>query len=365
MAICPVCLKVSQDVHQYHLRFVRDLPVFGLTCYLEFKIRRFNCACCAQTFTEGLEAVDFNSRYTCRYEGYIFQRVRVSTIQQVSREEGLGYKAVAGIFQRQVELRTAESERSPVRVLGIDEISLKKYHQQYVLVLSDLEWGRVIDVLPDRLKETLEAWFDDLSEEERQAIEVVSIDMHEPFLLATEAKLRPEVMAVADRFHVMKNLLTCVTKARQEIQQTADEETKEQLKGARWVIVTNEENLSEQGREKLARVCQACPELQTLYQLKEAFRCIFETVKDRDEAAHALERWQERVRATGLKSLDRFLTTLQNWWDQILNYFHDGVTQGFVEGMNNKIKMIKRRCFGFRNFDNFRLRVLAECGPPL
>lgn len=365
VAVCPDCLHVSQAVHQYHHRVVRDRSVFGMACYLEFEIRRFWCDHCATPFTERLEAVGFNSSYTRRYEAYIFQRVRASTIEQVRQEESLGYKAVADIFQREVERRMEGDARPPVRVLGIDEISLKKHHGQYVLILSDLERRCIIDVLPNRLKETLEAWLDSLPEEARKAIEVVSMDMHAPFLQAVEAQLGPRVQVVADRFHVMHNLLACVTKARREIQRTADEETQACLKGIRWLIVSNRENLSQADREKLDRALAASPELKTLYELKETFRQIFETNWDREEAARNLQAWVADAQATGLKSLKPFLTTLHNWWEQILNYFHARVTQGFVEGINNKVKLIKRRCFGFRNFHNFRLRLLAQCGLPL
>ena len=104
------------------------------------------------------------------------------------------------------------------------------------------------------------------------------------------------------------------------------------------------------------------PDLKQLHQLKEAFRDIFETDHNRDQAALSLAAWMEKVRTASIKSLDTFLNTLDNWGQQILNYFNQRTTQGFVEGMNNRIKLIMRRGYGYRNFDHFSFRILIECG---
>jgi transposase len=286
--------------------------------------------------------VTFKGRYTARYENYIFEQYRHSPITEVVRCEGLGYKAAQGIFYRQVKKRILRAQRGHVRRLGIDEIALKKGHQQFALILSDLDRGCVIDVLEDRYMERLEAWFDRLSPAERQAIEEVSMDMWSPYRSAVERKL-PQAEIVADRFHVAQNLNRAVTKARRDIQRDAEPEIKERLKGSRWVLVKNEANLSAKEQAKLADLYETSPELKQLHQLKEAFRDIFETDQAREQAAQALAIWIEKVRATGQKFLEGFLKTLDNWGDQILNYFNQRTTQGFVEGVNNKIKLIKRR----------------------
>ena len=361
VAVCPDCQRISDAPHEYKRRVKRDLPVFGLRCYLEYDHRRFKCPHCRKPFTEVLAGVPFKGRYTTRYEDYIFEQYRHNAITEAVRCEGLGYKAAQGIFYRQVKKRIVRVQREPVRRLGIDEIALKKGHQQFALILSDLDQGYVIDVLEDRHMERLEAWVDRLSLAERQAIEEVSMDMWSPYRSAVERKLT-HAEIVADRFHVVQNLNRAVTKARRDIQRDAEPEIKERLKGSRWVLVKNEANLSAKEQAKLADLYQASPELEQLHQLKEAFRDIFETDQARDQAAQALAVWIEKVRATGQMFLHDFLKTLDNWGDHILNYFNQRTTQGFVEGMNNKIKLIKRRGYGYRNFDQFSQRILIECG---
>jgi transposase len=360
VAICPDCQQPSTAIHEYKPQLVRDVSAFGLECYLDYVRRRFKCHHCKKPFTEQLGSVSLG-RYTVRYEHYIFEQYRQASIAEIAYQEKLGYKAAQGIFYRQAEARVAQSNPQPVRRLGVDEISLKKGHQQFMLVLSDLDRHCVIATLPDRQMERLAAWFERLTEPERQAIVEVSMDMWSPYRSAVERHL-PQAEIVADRFHVAQNLNRAVTKARRDIQREAPDEVKDCLKGARWVLVKNQANLSEKEQAKLALLYETSAELKQLHQLKEAFRDIFESDHNRDQAALTLADWMEKVRTTGLKALDNFLNTLDNWGQQILNYFNHRTSQGFVEGMNNRIKLIMRRGFGYRNFDRFSLRILIECG---
>jgi len=246
--------------------------------------------------------------------------------------------------------------------LNIDEIAQEKGHGNFVLVLSAPEEGYVLDVLPDRERKTLEKWLDGLSPEVKKAIKTVNLDMWEPYTLAVKAKLT-QARIVVDRFHVMKNLNHCLTLARREIQRTDSDEIKEQLKGSRWALVKNEKDLNDKQRAKLETVYQVSPELKVCHQLKEQFRTIFETITDREKARNALLQWIKQVQKQNVVALQSFLATLNNWFELILNYFIERWTNAFAEGVNNKIKLIKRRAFGFTNFDHFRLRILVECAP--
>ena len=229
-------------------------------------------------------------------------------------------------------------------------------------MVSAPEEGCVLDVLPNRERETLEKWLDGLSVEQRQAIKVVNVDMWEPYTLAVKAKL-PQATIVADRFHVMKNLNHCLTKARREIQNNASQEVKAQLKGSRWVLVKNQKDLNDKECTKLQTIYQVSPELKTCHELKELFRLLFETLTNREEARQALQAWMQQVEVMQVKAFKPFLVTLNNWFEQILNYFIEGWTNAFAEGINNKIKLIKRRAFGYTNFDHLRLHILIECAP--
>lgn len=363
VAVCPDCQMLSSQIHDRRARVKRDLSVFGLQSYLEYKHRRFKCKPCRQPFTERLRDIPAGGRYTSRYETYIYQQYKENSIQEITRQEGLGYKAAEGIFYRQAAKATHANRPHLVKRLGIDEISLKKRHKQFILVISDLDRGCVIAVLEERHKEQLEAWFDALTDDQQKAITEVSMDMWSPYRQAVTAKL-PHAEIVADRFHVMQNLNRAVTTARRDLQRNAPQNVKEQLKGSRWLLVKNQDALSENEQGKLQQLYKASPELKQLHLLKEAFRTIFETQHDRDNAVEAFASWVDSVLASGQQKLDGFVNTLENWADPILNYFNYRTTQGFVEGMNNKLKLIMRRGYGYRNFDRFALRILAECGTP-
>lgn len=186
--------------------------------------------------------------------------------------------------------------------------------------------------------------------------------MWEPYTLAIQAKL-PHATIVADCFHVMKNLNHCLTQARREIQRTAPAEVKQQLKGSRWVLVKNQKDLTKKERAKLDTIYKVSPELKTCRELKELFRLLFDTLTNREQEKSALETWTQKVEALNMKALKPFLVTLNNWFEQILDYFLEGWTNAFVEGINNKIKLIKRRAFGYTNFDHLRLHILVKCAP--
>ena len=360
LAVGPTCGQLSQEPHQYTHRRVRDLPLAGKLCYLEFTGRRFKCATCGVPFTAVVEAVAPGGRSTRRFEQSIFEQCRATSIQAVHRRERLGYKAVDGIYYRVAAQRETASAVTLGRRLGLDEIALKKRHDQYVLVVSDLERGRVLTVLPDRTQETLQAYLMNWSAEARAAVEDVALDLWLPYHRAVRASL-PKVRITADRFHVMKNLNEQVTAARREVQWTAPETAKQTLKGCRWLVVKNKDGLSEEEQAKLEGMFAVSPMLKQLHELNEAFGTIFETAPDRVTAEAELQNWVAKVEQRSVKHLTKFVTTLRKWWEVILNYFHEHVSSGVVEGLNTKVKLVKRTGCGFRNVAHFRLRLLMEC----
>ena len=362
--ICPHCREISDRPYENKPRCVRDLDMGKWRVFVHFTGRRFYCEQCERAFTERLTSIDPRRRQTRRFEQHVYQRCLSSTRKAVAAETWLDQTTVKDIFTRWAKKVVKVQRRQIVRVLGIDEISLKKRHKQFVLVMSDLERRCVIAVLASREKEYLEKWLSDLSEFERKAICVVSIDMWNPYRSAVRAKL-PHADIVADRFHVMKQLNDRLTQMRRAIQRQADEVTKERLKGSRWLLVKNRDELTLEEEIRLMEILNASPELRTIYLLKEEFRTIFEKINDPPRAELFLKAWIWKAVGTGNRYLAKFVATLRNWWTEILRYFGERFTNGFVEGMNRAIRVIINRAYGFRNFHNFRLQVLAQHGPPV
>lgn len=248
-------------------------------------------------------------------------------------------------------------------MLCLDEITTHKGHGHFRLVISAPELGLVLDLLPDRSKESLETWLQQRGAAWCAYVETCCADMWDAYHTVAKTRL-PHAQRVVDRFHVMKNLTDAVTKARRTIQRQADEATQAVLKGGRWLLVKNRENLTAEETAQLTQMLSVSPELKTCYELKEAFRTWFAESADRASAASGLCDWQTKANATGLRSLQAFVKTLDNWRESILNYFNGRHSNGFAEGVNLKIKMLNRRGFGYRNFEHFRLHVLVAFGPP-
>ena len=361
IAVCPDCGTISQEPCGYgEPHRIRDLSIFGQVCYLLLRGHRFKCESCQGTFTERLSWVGHKRRYTYRYEAYIYQLCQKCDFTAVAVLEGLSFDIVQGSFERQAqEALTGGAERL-FRCLNIDEISNKKGHQEYLLVISSADLGCVLDVLPNRKQDTLEKWFEQLNESQKTHLQEVCIDMWKPYLQAVLAKLPPHVKVTIDRFHVVKNLHEAINKTRRTIQRQADEATQQVLKGCRWIVLKRRENLSHKERKRLPQLYDASPELQLCHDLKDEFRAIFD-LQNRQEAEAWLEDWVISVEGSGFKPLQKFVQTLRNWWPYIMNYFDHRHSNGFAEGLNNKLKMLKRRAFGFLNFDHFRLRILVAC----
>jgi transposase len=361
IALCTHCGSLSTALHQEEHRCIRHLDVWGKRTFLHFMARRFQCEHCGRAFTEELPFVDAHRRQSTAFEKQVYQSCRSSTCKAVAVLEGLSHSTVKEIFNRWAAWQEKSSVATPTRVLGIDEISLKKRHKQFVLVISDIAGKCILAILPDREKKTLEHWMDTLSPQEQKSIRFVSIDMWAPYHQAARSKL-PHAKVVADRFHVMKQLNTRLTQLRTEYQKGLPREMRSEIKGSRWILVRNRSELSPLEEDKLKQILGLCPELRTLYLLKEELRCIFEKIHCREKAARFFSAWILKASSTGNKYLAKFVTTLRNWWDEILNYFIERVTNGFVEGLNGALRAIIRIAFGYRNFVNFKLRAFAELG---
>lgn len=362
VGICPHCQTISSDIKQYKDRCVRDHDIWGKRTFLHFQIRRFECPDCGLRFTEELAAVGWRRRQTKRFEQVVYQQCCHSSKKETAEQFQLSQTTVDGIFKRWAKRRIG-SPQHQVRVLGMDEIALKKRHKQYVLVLSDLERRHVLAVLPTREQKTLMAWLQTLTKAEKRAIRVVSMDMWRPYRSVVSTYL-PHADIVADRFHVMKQLNEQLTKARRQIQRQADANTKEALKGSRWLLVRAGNSLTAAQSQQLQIALAADADLRTAYLLKEEFYLIFERLRDQEQARRFLMAWVVKVQQTNNPYLLAFVKTLRNWWQQILNYFDERITNGFVEGMNRAIRAIIWRACGFRNFNNFKLQILAELGFP-
>jgi transposase len=361
VALCPRCGQVSDAVHEQGERCIRHLDIWGKATYVHFPGRRFDCKHCHKPFTEVLSWIESQRRESTAYELHIYDQCKHTDQAAVAEQEGLHSETVKAIFQRWAKRAEKRQLRVVVRCLGVDEISLRKGHQQFALVLSDLERHCVIAVLAERSQKSLEAWLEGLDEAERKAIRLVAMDMWGPYRGVVAAKL-PQAEIVADRFHVMKQLNDAIAKIRRNLQAKADKASYELLKGIRWILVRNRADLKPEEEAKLQAALDAFPELRTAYLLKERFATIANKIKNRSQAELFLRAWLYEAQTCGIAQLVKFTQTLLHWWNEFLNYFNEGFTSSVVEGLNNAIRGTIRRAFGYHVFEHFRLHVMVEHG---
>ena len=228
-------------------------------------------------------------------------------------------------------------------------------------MIIDHDNHRVLEVLENREKTTVVAYLKKAKEAGvLAAVTEVTIDMWDGYDTAAREVFGAQVIVTIDRFHVMKNFQECLTGARRELQRKLSDTEREELKGSRWLWVTNWENLSAEKQAELARLKARFPELGKLADQREALRSLFNdrTIKTPMEGRQRLQAWMEQARSLGLASLNKFFKTLTNWMDKIANYFHSRSSNGRTEGFNHGLRAILWRAFGMTNFENFRLRVL-------
>ena len=356
--VCPNCGKTTDLLHQNNFQTVRDLSFGQQSVYLKVNRRRMRCPHCDHKFTEELDFVRRKRVHTLRFVEKILEEVLNSDIKNVAKRNDLSEQEIETMLKDLGAELVAEKPLN-LKKLGIDEIAVVKGQKNYYVVLVDLEKKKVIGLVEKRakkeIKEYLEAW----GEEVLSKIQEVSIDLWKTYKNIAE-ELMPQAEIVADRFHVMKQVNDELDAARRKIKRETEkmkskskkEKILEGLKKSKYVLLKNEKDLNEAEQEKLKEVEKVAPSLTKMHALKEELRDIFETSKDWSEGLLEIADWLKDVS----KYFPKSFGTIRRWIGEIIAYFDERTTQGVVEGINNKLKLIKRRAYGFRNFDNFRLR---------
>ena len=343
---CNYCGSLTDELHQTNSVLVRDLSISGQMVYLKVPRRKFYCKDCQRFFTENLEFMEARRKYTVRYEEYIYGRVNVSSVEQVGREESLSWDQVNGIYQRQCEAK--KKDWQGVKHLGMDEIAKRKGHQNFVTVLGDIEKGELIEVIDSHQQDKIIEVLMEKELEVREGVEQVSVDMWGGFPKVIE-KVFPNAVIVTDRFHVMKALNEELNKIRKQTKLNV------KIKGEKWLLLKNKEDLKEEELEKLELVLKQSARLRKAYEYKESFREIYEKVNDKEEGRLKFTECLENAKSI----YTDVISTIRRNLDSICNYFLSRTTNGAMEGINNRLKLIKRQAYGFMNFDNMRNRFLA------
>ena len=356
--VCPACGQTTDLLHQNNFQTVRDLSFGQQAVYLKVNRRRMRCPHCQNKFTEELEFVRRKRLHTKRFVEKIIEEVLNGDIRNVAQRNDLSEQEIETML-KDLGLDLVAEKPVNLKKLGIDEIAVVKGQRNYYVVLVDLEKKKVVGLVEQRTKKAITEYLEAWGEEILSEIEEISIDLWKTYKKIAE-ELIPQATIVADRFHVMKQVNDELDGARRKIKREAEKLKNKSKKDkilsglakSKYVLLKNQSDLKESEKEKLKEVQEVAPILIEMHCLKEQLRNIFETQKNWGKGLLEIADWLKDVS----KHFPKSFGTIKRWIGEIIAYFDKGTTQGIVEGINNKLKLIKRRAFGFRNFDNFELR---------
>ena len=339
-------------------RTFRTVPIGSKPVDLHFKVPRVLCFGCGKTRQVKLGFADPKKHYTRSFERYALELSGHMTIQGVAQHLQVSWDTIKEIQARSLLRRFGKPKLHKLRRIAIDEIALGKGHH-YLTVVLDLLTGAVVFVGDGKGVEALVPFWRRLRRA-RAKIEAVATDMSKAYIRAIRDNL-PGVVHVFDHFHVIKLLNEKLTALRRELYHQASTDSHRRiLKGTRWLLLKNPENLDPRRNEheRLEQALRLNEPLALAYYLKEDLRQIWSQA-DKRTARRVLRDWMARARACGIRILARFADTLQDHEEGILAYYDVPISTGPLEGTNTKIQAMKRQAYGFRDPEFFKLKILG------
>ena len=355
---CPVCKSKRVTRRGQYLRTLRSVPIGRKPIWLLVEVPRVYCRACGCVRRIRLGIADCRRSYTRAFARSILDLAKVMTLKDVARLLGVGWDCIKDILKRNLPRRFSRPPLKAVRYLAIDEISVRKGHR-YLTLVMDLDSGAVLFVGDGKGADALKPFWE-LLRRSRARVQAVATDMSVAYIAAVLENL-PGVPLVFDHFHVVKLMNEALTQIRRDLhRELKDVMGKQVLKGTRWILLKNSENLSP-ARNEPARFQEALEMNKSLamgYYMKEDLRQ-FWSQTDKAAGQAAVNSWIERARTSGIGPLIRMGNTLAGLKFGILNWYDHPISSGPMEGTNNKIKVLKRMAYGYRDMEFFKLRFLA------
>jgi transposase len=371
--VCHHCGSLDVIGHGSNERRIRDRSC-AFPTVLSWRQRRFKCLDCGKTCRERHPDIAGRRSVTNRLRRRLFERACSHPVTDVARSEEVSAYRVEEAFEHHAAAELFHRCIEAPRVLAIDESAFKRRFRFHT-VFSDPERHTVIDLIDGRGRGSVYGGLIGLSDQVRAGIETVVMDCHWPYRQAIEAVL-PQARIVADKFHVLRAIDNAAARVRKRhgrrrmvrgrdggIARQHNARFIPAVFRNRWTFMKRAHKLSDREREALAAIFEELPEIGIAWLMKEAFAAIYEA-PNRTEAETRLDTWIEHLQVAGIDELSGSWRQMGLWREQILNYFDDPITNGFSEGVTNKIKVMKRRSYGFRNDMRYRQKVLLACGRP-
>jgi transposase len=362
-----VCGRSHRSFYDQKSHVVRDLDCAEHQVYLAFSLRRVFCLACQAVKRERLDWLADNSRYTKRFAYAAGRRCRTATIKDVAEELDLDWETVKTLDKQYMAEQLRQAGEPAPQVIGIDEISVGPRHA-YRIVVSDLERRRPIWFGgKDRSEESMDEFFAWLGPEKSGQIRLAVMDMWKAFRNSTlKAGHASKAKIVYDKFHVMSHLGEAIDKVRKREYHRLSGKGRRFIKGQKYTLLSHWENLTQKGRDALELLFRANRRLYKAYLLKEQFGQLWSFTKP-EEARTFFFEWKESLLWQRLEPYRAFARMIEKHWDGIVSYCEPSnkIPLGFVEGLNNKIRGLQKRAYGFHDEEYFRLKILTCMLPKL
>lgn len=349
---CPCCDEVTDKIHDYRIQKISDIPILGKKAYLILRKRRYVCPHCGKRFYEKNSFLPKYHRITNRMTIWIINQLKSAySFKTVSEICGLSIYTI----MRRFDMLSFKNKHLP-RVLSIDEFKGNTGSEKYQVILTNPETHEVIDILPKRTKYYLSTYFKQYSKEERSKVEYFVCDMYKPYKEICETYFKNATL-ITDKYHWIRQSIWALENVRKRIQKQFGKEKRIYFKHSRSLLTRPYKKLTDEEKQELYVMLDISADLSTAYFLKEQIYDVL-NAKDQETARRELNIWIRDAKESELSEFKSAITAYTNWKSSIIASCTQTITNGFTEGCNNKIKVLKRNAYGYKNFNRFRKRIL-------
>lgn len=351
--LCPCCKYETSYIHDYRKRKIKDISAFGKNVILIHNHRRYVCKNCGKRFAENNSFAPKYYRVTLRLINEIFKKTESErSFTSIAKEVNLSVSTVIRFF----DMLSYDAPKQLPQVLSIDEFKGNTDKEKYQVIITNPDDGTVLDILPDRKQSHLVSYFKKWNRDERSVVKFFISDMWKPYAELSEIYLK-EATRLVDKYHYVRQVIWAFERVRKQIQKKYGKENRLLFKHSKRILTMRRCKLKPEQLEKVEYLLYFNDDLRSAYYLKELFYEILDC-DDGNKGKELLSEWILTAQSSRLKDYHDCATTLQNWSKSIFNTFDYPYTNGFTEGCNNKIKVLKRNAYGYRNFNRFRKRIL-------
>lgn len=351
--ICPCCGKSTDKIHDYRKQYIKDIPAFGKLTYIVLNKRRYVCPSCKKRFYEKVDFVPRKHQSTKRLAIYIIDKLSDErSFSSVARETNLSVSTVI----RRFDMVSFIQPKTLPEVLAIDEFKGNTGKEKYQCILTNPKTREVLDILPERYSSYLSKYMRKYTREERKNIKYFISDMWSPYTDMATTYL-PCATQVIDKYHFIRQIIWAFERVRKSEQKRYGKENRLLFKNSKRILTKRASKLNDEQKQRVNAILYISDALREAYILKEEFYRVCDS-NDRECAKNLMKDWIYSAQKCDLKEYHGCASTLLNWQKGILNSFEVSYTNGFTEGCNNKIKVLKRNAYGYSNFERFRKRIL-------